>query len=53
MNPQEMTFDRILPTLREIFTDSGDALREIAPILINRDLNGRVRLIVDEKWESD
>jgi hypothetical protein len=47
------TFDKILPKLTEIFARHGKELAQIAPVLINRDLNGRVRLIADEKWVGD
>ena len=46
------TFDEIIPKLVEIFQRHEDAAN-IRPVLINRDLNGRVRLIVDEKWKKD
>ncbi|MBU4263468.1 MAG: P-loop NTPase [Proteobacteria bacterium] len=46
------TFDEIIPKLVEIFQRQEDAAN-IRPLLINRDLNGRVRLIVDEKWKKD
>ncbi len=47
------TFDDMLPRLVEVFQRQNDDLVCIRPILVNRDLNGRVRLILDEKWESD
>ena len=47
------TFDEILPRLTSIFQDHRTAIERIAPILVNRDLNARVRLIVAEKWEQD
>ena len=43
------TFDEILPTLKEVFHRHGADVAPIRPVLVNRDLNGRVRLIVDEK----
>lgn len=46
-----ITFDEILPLLGELFREHGATITEIRPLLINRDLNGRVRLIVDEQWE--
>ncbi|MDA8229738.1 MAG: AAA family ATPase [Magnetospirillum sp.] len=46
------TFDEILPKLAAIFQRHPD-VASIAPILVNRDLNGRVRLIMDEKWETN
>lgn len=47
------TFDDILPTLVVIFQPYSAAIRRIAPVYVNRDLNGRVRLIVAEQWEED
>jgi len=47
------TFDDILPRLTEIFTRSADMIHPFAPLLINRDLNGRVRLIAGEQWQGD
>lgn len=47
-----ITFDNIIPTLAAMFRRRKD-IEKIQPILINRDLNGRIRLILDEKWEND
>ncbi len=47
------TFDEILPELTKIFYPFQEDITKMKPILVNRDLNGRVRLIVDEKWEGD
>ncbi len=47
------TFDEILPNLTKIFYLFQEDVTKMKPILVNRDLNGRVRLIVDEKWEDD
>lgn len=47
-----MTFDRILPELKALFLRFDERLQVCKPILINRDLNARVRLIVDEKYET-
>lgn len=48
-----ITFDKILPILVEIFRSAHDSLAILGPVLINRDLNGRVRLIVGEHLEND
>ncbi|MBV5345319.1 MAG: ParA family protein, partial [Rhodoferax sp.] len=48
-----MTFDAILPKVAEIFQQHQADVPCGRPWLINRDLNGRVRLIMDEKWEHD
>lgn len=44
------TFDQILPILADVFRCNTEALAIVAPIIVNRDLNGRVRLVVDEKF---
>lgn len=43
------TFDQIAPILSEIFTKYKTAIDQLSPIWVNRDLNGRVRLIMDER----
>jgi len=43
------TFDEILPRLNGVFAEYAAAIEIIGPILINRDLNGRVRLLVEER----
>ncbi|MBE7373005.1 ParA family protein [Pseudomonas lopnurensis] len=47
------TFDTILPTVSEILAELGSDLKKLTPLVVNRDLNGRVRLIVDEKWRTE
>ena len=47
------TFDQIIPELREILSGYADFVQRIAPIYVNRDLNGRVRLIVSAAYETD
>lgn len=47
------TFDRILTELTDIFRIESEKLRRIAPLIVNRDLNGRVRLIVEEQLQDD
>ena len=47
------TFDQILPALTGIFHDRAEDLRRIVPIIVNRDLNGRVRLIVEARLQDD
>ena len=46
-----ITFDNILPRLSEILLSHASELAGRPSILINRDLNSRVRLILDEKWK--
>jgi len=46
------TFDEVLPKLTELFLAYQEDITKMKPIIINRDLKGRVRLIVDDKWEG-
>ncbi|MEN9480155.1 MAG: hypothetical protein RLZZ298_1550 [Pseudomonadota bacterium] len=48
-----ITFDKILPMLVEILLSAHDSLATLGPVLINRDLNGRVRLIIGGDLEND
>ena len=47
------TFDQILPVVIDIFRQHQAGLAAIEEIVINRDLNGRVRLIVPEVIQED
>jgi len=47
------TFDHILPTIREVLEGQAEKLETLGPIVINRDLNGRIRLVVNEKIRDD
>jgi hypothetical protein len=47
------TFDTILSTISEIFQVHGTELAKLGSVVINRDLNGRVRLILDEKTQDE
>lgn len=47
------TFDEIIPALRGILADHEGFLSRVGPVYVNRDLNGRVRLIVSAKWEKE
>ncbi|MDF3883649.1 ParA family protein [Cupriavidus basilensis] len=42
------TFDQILPALSEVLHAQAENLKRLGPIVVNRDLNGRVRLVIDE-----
>lgn len=46
------TFDEIIPKVASVLNREEEFAR-LPPMLVNRDLNGRVRLIVDERWEED
>jgi hypothetical protein len=48
-----MTFDDILPAIEAILIAHADALKGLGWLLINRDLNGRVRLIAPETVQND
>jgi hypothetical protein len=45
------TFDQILPILADVIELHWDAVKPLVPALINRDLNGRVRLFIDANCE--
>ncbi|EKT4474287.1 ParA family protein [Pseudomonas putida] len=47
------TFDEIIPNLRELLQPHGPLLDRVGPVFVNRDLNGRVRLIVSDQWEQE
>jgi len=47
------TFDQILPVVTEAFRQHEAGLAAIGEIVINRDLNGRVRLIVPETIQDN
>ncbi|RXK82732.1 ParA family protein [Chlorobaculum sp. 24CR] len=47
------TFDTILSTISEIFQVHGTELAKLGSVVINRDLNGRVRLILEEKIQDN
>lgn len=47
------TFDNILPAIQSILHDHAAALPEIGDLIINRDLNGRVRLIAQESTREN
>lgn len=46
------TFDHILPKLADILGQQAEGLKSLGPVLVNLDLNGRVRLVVDEALGS-
>lgn len=48
-----ITFDNIVNIVRDEFTKKATEISAMGAIAINRDLNGRVRLIVDERWKDD
>jgi len=48
-----ITFDQITATLRAVFDRYPSLLTELGNLLINRDLNGRVRLILSESIEDN
>jgi len=48
-----MTFDEILPTVREMLDEHKEFVNRLKWLLINRDLYGRVRLIAPETARKD
>lgn len=48
-----IVFDTVLPTLRRYFEANADDLRPLCPILINRDMNGRVCLVLEARCKAD
>jgi hypothetical protein len=48
-----ITFDQITATLQAIFAQHTSLLAELGNLLVNRDLNGRVRLILAESIEEN
>ena len=48
-----ITFDRILPVLADFLQAEWRDVEPYLPLLVNRDLNGRVRIVLDEKHEQD
>ena len=47
------TFDQILPNLAKLLQDQWSDVEPYLPLFINRDLNGRARIILDAKHEPD
>ncbi|WP_029008941.1 ParA family protein [Azospirillum halopraeferens] len=48
-----ITFDRILPITIEVLRTHRDVIARLEWLLVNRDLNGRVRLILPDSAASD
>jgi len=48
-----ITFDRILSDLAALLQSQWSVVKPYLPLLVNRDLNGRARIILDEKHEQD
>jgi hypothetical protein len=48
-----ITFDHILPTVSEVLNSRSKEVAQFDWMLINRDLNGRVRLILPESVEAN
>jgi hypothetical protein len=45
------TFDQILPALRSLLLKEQSVIQAFLPVLVNRDLNGRVRIFIDAVHE--
>ena len=48
-----LTFDDIVPIIKETLAAHADALKRLSFLLINRDLYGRVRLIAPETVQEE
>ncbi|MDR3343643.1 MAG: AAA family ATPase [Treponema sp.] len=48
-----ITFDEIIPEIKIVLQEQTENLKKIDRLIINRDLNGIVRLVVDEKFEDN
>lgn len=44
-----ITFDDILPAIKNVFEQNRPFIKSLGDMLVNRDLNGRVRLILSEQ----
>jgi hypothetical protein len=47
------TFDQILPKLEGLFEKHCSGLARLGRVVVNRDLNGRIRIIVDKAVHTD
>lgn len=48
-----ITFDEILPVLEEVLSSHVEVVSQLKRLVVNRDLNGRIRLIVPEAAMQD
>lgn len=48
-----MTFDEVLPKVREVLSSRNGLLRALDWLVVNRDLNGRISLVVPEQASAD
>ncbi|MGY6631483.1 MAG: tyrosine-protein kinase family protein [Wenzhouxiangella sp.] len=48
-----LTFDQILPVVHKVLASHTALIEKIQPIVVNRDLNGRVRLILSADVERE
>jgi len=48
-----ITFDEILPKLAEVFERCRESIRELGLIVVNRDLNGRICLVMSEAYKGE
>jgi hypothetical protein len=47
------TFDDVLFWTANVLRHHAEAVARLGPILVNRDLYGRIRLVVDQRWEGN
>jgi len=45
------TFEEILPALRSLLLQEQGVIQSFLPVLVNRDLNGRIRIFIDAVHE--
>lgn len=48
-----ITFDKVLETVISLLAAHKEALKNTQPIVINRDLNGRVRLVISAQYKDE
>lgn len=46
------TFDHILPSIHDVLSNQKENVQLLGPLIINRDLNGRVRLVLEGKLQN-
>jgi hypothetical protein len=48
-----ITFDQVIPVISQILQENRAIVEKFEWLVINRDLNGKIRFIIDRKFESD
>lgn len=47
------TFDDVLFWTANVLRHHAEAVARLGPVVVNRDLYGRIRLVVDQRWEGN